>query len=250
MKIASIVRVDLVNDKTGHHSHIDWEWILTLNGSCDVVIEDTYYPCRKGTVISIPPEIVHYNANNNNATHIGIRIRNFISPVGNRVSVFQDDSAGTFASIAEIAFRQFYQNNTTEVTNALCQALYAMFFHTDSVSIENIEIEKAIHLFDASFTNPEFSAADIISQSYYSEAHFRMLFKKETGMTPVEYLTKLRINYAKNLLSTKAFPHASLSEIALYSGFYDSRYFSRIFKKNYGCSPAKFRTYFKHQDTL
>jgi AraC-like DNA-binding protein len=62
-------------------------------------------------------------------------------------------------------------------------------------------------------------------------------FKKATGLTPSRYLTRLRMNRAKQLLMM---PELSLKEIATHVGFQDELYFSRVFKNVEGVSPTIF----------
>ena len=66
-------------------------------------------------------------------------------------------------------------------------------------------------------------------------------FKKAYSVTPFHYLLKLRIQYAKHLLTD--FPKLSVNEIAQCSGFHDTSYFCRIFKRFEYCSPGEFRQY-------
>lgn len=71
------------------------------------------------------------------------------------------------------------------------------------------------------------------SRSYICHA-----FKKETGRTPHEHLTAVRIRSAKSLL---LYSNLSISEIAFSVGFNDSNYFSNTFKKCVGVSPRDYR---------
>ena len=70
-----------------------------------------------------------------------------------------------------------------------------------------------------------------------SEYHFIRKFKKETGLTPLQYKTKIVINKAIELLETT---NLNILEIARMLGFDDSLYFSRVFKKETGTSPKKY----------
>lgn len=67
---------------------------------------------------------------------------------------------------------------------------------------------------------------------------FRKEFKKVTGFSPIQYQIQLRINKAKNLLSTTNLP---LKQIALQLGFESNNYFSRIFRQKAAMTPAEFR---------
>jgi two-component system response regulator YesN len=57
-------------------------------------------------------------------------------------------------------------------------------------------------------------------------------------MTPIAYLTRYRITKAKALLTTTA---QSITTIALAVGFADSGYFSRVFRREVGMTPERFR---------
>ena len=67
--------------------------------------------------------------------------------------------------------------------------------------------------------------------------YFRKLFKKEMGISPLKYLTQIRISHAKRLLRLKHRSGMSIQEISWLSGFQDSLYFSRVFKKVTGVPP-------------
>jgi two-component system response regulator YesN len=72
----------------------------------------------------------------------------------------------------------------------------------------------------------------------YSTNYISNLFKKETGITLIEYTTRIRIESAKKLITTT---DKKLYEIANQSGFYDANYFSTVFKKIVGISPSKYK---------
>ncbi len=72
-----------------------------------------------------------------------------------------------------------------------------------------------------------------------SVSRFMRFFKKSTGMTFVSYLTHVRVNLAAEMLRS---PEQSISEIAAATGFSDQSYFGRVFRKQFGMSPMKFRS--------
>jgi YesN/AraC family two-component response regulator len=82
------------------------------------------------------------------------------------------------------------------------------------------------------------SISGISNQFNVNANYISQLFKKETGKTFTEYLFKLRIDYACQLLTTT---DLALIEIAGKAGYEDYFYFSRIFKRIMGKTPSAYR---------
>ena len=72
-----------------------------------------------------------------------------------------------------------------------------------------------------------------------SPSYFSKVFKEEMGCTFSSYLNELRIDKSKALLLSGS---ASIMEICAQVGFEDQSYFTKVFKKRTGVTPAKFRT--------
>lgn len=68
--------------------------------------------------------------------------------------------------------------------------------------------------------------------------YFHKIFKNSLGITPREYLTKIRLNSAKSLLLSTVL---SVEEISLKCGFDSASYFIKLFKKEYAITPALYR---------
>jgi len=71
-----------------------------------------------------------------------------------------------------------------------------------------------------------------------SEGHLARCFRQETGITPMAYLNRYRVNQARAILTTS---DESITAVALAVGFSDSNYFSRVFRQEAGCSPLVYR---------
>ena len=71
-----------------------------------------------------------------------------------------------------------------------------------------------------------------------SEPHYRALFVKSYGKSPVDYITERRINGVVYLLDNT---DKTLEEIAELTGFCDAYYMTRQFKKIMGTTPGKYR---------
>jgi AraC-like DNA-binding protein len=72
----------------------------------------------------------------------------------------------------------------------------------------------------------------------YSPRHFRRVFREAMATTPHDYLVKLRLGRAMRALSGS---DASITDVALASGFGDANYFSHTFRKHTGLSPGRYR---------
>jgi len=71
-----------------------------------------------------------------------------------------------------------------------------------------------------------------------SKVHFARVFKQITGIPPVQFMLRIRIDRAKELLDFTDMP---IAEIAEASGFQDQNYFARTFRKSIGMSPTQYR---------
>ena len=68
----------------------------------------------------------------------------------------------------------------------------------------------------------------------------RRLFQRSCGVTPLGYLTELRLNRAAQLLGCSDRSGLSVIDIARACGYRDALYFSRMFKRKFGVSPIHY----------
>lgn len=78
----------------------------------------------------------------------------------------------------------------------------------------------------------------LAEQICISKDHFIRLFKKEIGITPVQYINQKKIEKAQLLLATEKL---SVKEIAFMLSFSDYTYFNRLFKRYTGVSPQEYK---------
>ena len=82
-------------------------------------------------------------------------------------------------------------------------------------------------------TVPTLAAAVHLDPSYFS-----LLFRRVTGVPPLRYVIRRRLDRSFELLSTTAMP---LREVAQRCGFSDALYFSRAFRRSQGVPPTEYR---------
>lgn len=99
----------------------------------------------------------------------------------------------------------------------------------------------AVEYIHANFKDPDLSAAAICQSAGIGQTNFRMLFQKHYQKTPVEYITDLRLEWARNLIASGV----SVEQAAGESGFNDPKYFARTVKKHWGCTPRQWKNYGK-----
>lgn len=78
----------------------------------------------------------------------------------------------------------------------------------------------------------------LAAQGGITLSHFRAVFKKHTGLSPVDYLNRARIMRALELLQTS---DLAISEIAAQVGYPNSSNLITLFAQRVGCSPSQFR---------
>ncbi len=87
------------------------------------------------------------------------------------------------------------------------------------------------------FSEHDFDYKAMCEKSELSYDYFKELFIKQYGVSPVKYITALRIEKAKELLITGRY---TISQIAMECGFDNVYYFSTVFKKHTGTPPSKY----------
>jgi len=86
--------------------------------------------------------------------------------------------------------------------------------------------------------NASCTLADLAAAAHVSPIYFHSVFKSVHGITPLSYLTQLRMERAKILLQTRSMTPAQIAEAC---GFASETYFTTVFKKHFGITPRQFR---------
>lgn len=97
-------------------------------------------------------------------------------------------------------------------------------------------IAQLMALIEKNLSNPDLTADDIATEMALSHTLFYEKVRKLLGIPPANLLRNCRMQKAKTLLLEGG---KSINEISLLCGFSDTKYFSTVFKKYYGCPPSK-----------
>lgn len=116
-------------------------------------------------------------------------------------------------------------------------ALIGNSIAVSETKVEPDSVKKARSYIEENYDRP-ISLKEAASVVNTSVRYFCKVFKNYTGITFVDYLTRLRIEKSKSLLIN---PHRRISEVAFEVGFESLTQFNRSFKKYTGKTPTKYR---------
>ncbi|MBQ2453727.1 MAG: helix-turn-helix transcriptional regulator [Lachnospiraceae bacterium] len=247
------------------HWHSNPEIIMPLKSGYDVILGETKYSLGEDDIIFISSSTIH----------------NLIAPPKGERLIFQPDfslittlpelsSAVTMLSPAIV----IWKDKDTDIAPRLKELLlniekeYYSKTPLAGANIYSMLIEMLVTIgrkyststagFDVSrdkqqeyaekfmevceYINAHFSEdlklEDVAEMAGFSKFHFTRLFKQFTGKTFYRYVNLKRIEHAEMLLTE---PSASVTEIAIHSGFSSLPAFVRMFKLIKGCTPTEFR---------
>lgn len=114
--------------------------------------------------------------------------------------------------------------------------------HLDQMSVGKVNINSGplayITGFIKSNINEDIKLGVLSEKACMSKATFYRSFKKEYGISPLEYIISEKIKLAKSLLAN---PKNTLKSVAFECGFHDVNYFVRLFKKIESITPGQYQ---------
>lgn len=218
-------------------------FLLFDGGECDVIYGNEQIHIGAGALLYLPTGSTHKVIAPERSLHF-YRINFTMTDLsdGEHI-VFSDEpiliSADTPRSIfslsAEMCKNTLIENGIFKNLSAMSEILDYMR-HVIKKN-DSRKISDAIYYVENHYTE-DIDVDYLASMSYLSRAQLFRLFKKEVGMSPIEYKNSLRLKKAEELL---AFHDCTVSEISELVGFENCCYFSRAFKAHTGLSPLEYR---------
>jgi len=109
--------------------------------------------------------------------------------------------------------------------------------HQDKLTDSNNAIHAVTNFIKENINNP-INLKALSDKANMSTTSFYRYFKRELGMSPIEFILNEKIKHAKQLLKN---PHIQVNEVCFMSGFEDCNYFIRLFKKHEGITPKQYQ---------
>ena len=233
------------------HYHIGFEIGVCLEGEGIFIIDDKIYRFSRNSITFIPSSIPHIAQSLNDSPskwkYLTIDWEKLFGY--KEISIFPNivNNNDNMALLVELIYKEVekkesdYLSVVTHLFKALFQQLMRYVttesaqHHADS---DNDKIYAAICFISSNY-NQKFSIDNLAAANNYSVNYFRKIFKKYTGMSPLDYIINFRLQVASSLLRNTS---KSILEIAEDSGFQTLSSFNRYFKKKYGTTPSKWRS--------
>ncbi len=225
-----------------------------------IVCNEKIYPIKKGALCFIGGQRHHYTLPDGASTYVRSKvfassdelrkILSYFPQKENTAQIFSDDSF-VYAEISA-KDRSKVEALFDEISLYINDAKYgnAVFFSCytrllvyisqnvlDVISLPHGSIYKAVEYINSNIGN-SIGINDICEYAHMSKYHFCRTFKKNTGLTVMEYILKTRIVLAKNMLVRE---RISISDISEQCGFSSISYFCRVFKEDTGLTPLQYR---------
>ncbi len=253
-KTGIVVTDRILKEDFPGHSHDYYEIEYIISGKGYININDVQYPIKENTLffftpldfekieidgdvkllnISFCPEWIHESIATELISYTVIN--DYIFPYTERIC---DE------------YRKNKRFNQTIIENMLTIMLVDISRNIREKEIKqgnryDKNIRKAINYMHLNFKNNT-TLNEVAKITYLSPAYFSTTFKKSTNMSFLQYLTDLRLKYARRLLiNTKM----SITDICYNSGFSSFSNFSRLFKEKYKMTPKVYRKLYSNPTT-
>lgn len=223
----------------GEHVHGGCE-VICASGRGEIACGVKKFAYKKGDVVVVSRQTAHVNS----GADMCVLLENALLPACG-VCVVGGRGAEEIAWVCARA-RAYREEGgraaavALDGLGALLRALIAAYCggndYSPAVKTVLAEIEKGV-------SDSTFSLENALRALPLNYDYVRKLFKSEVGQTPLAYLTGRRMSLAREIMLSGAanrYSDFTVSQISEMCGFAEPLYFSRVFKKYYGVSPAAF----------
>lgn len=215
-----------------HHSHLYAQIVIPLFLPQFIQTADADYLIAESTLLFLPPNCPHKYRSEIGNRALLINVPNTLikkTDMNNLNEGIHMPIDENIQRLIQVIIHEIEEYPESTSVNFLFFFLYDKIVEKrTSKSIEYISkhYEESIHI------------ADLAEIEHYNVNYYREWFKKQTGMRPKEYIQKLRIEKAKELLASTEY---SISKIANQVGYDYSSSFLRAFKTVEGITPNHYR---------
>ena len=247
---------------TTAHIHAEIEILYIVSGSWRVSVSDKHYVAESGDIIIVNPFEVHALkrlSDNPSSTLCICAAPSLLADKelsaeltsGDKTAVRHIKYAEAFSREIVDCFKKTYSavENNSPALRLESSAYLSLIFSRLVISglIESRVMRGKKESFSSKVQDylskhymENITSENIAEELFYTQSYFCRLFKKQFGISFLEYLSMYRVSLAKAMLEN---PSLKVSAVAEAVGFLDSAYFSRCFKRLVGVCPSEYKKY-------
>ena len=130
----------------------------------------------------------------------------------------------------------WHQKHSSNEIKSITYKVLTSIADSKAASASGDVLSEMLEYMNEKFSDPEFDITELCRKFYTSSATVRRRFSEGLHTSPKQYLMKIRLDAAIDLLAEG---NHSVKTVALMCGFADEKYFSRIFREKYGRAPSE-----------
>lgn len=208
------------------------------------------FDCDGKTVTAQPeqllyiPSSAHYHSVTEGESLLCIHFNN-LSPTGKqRLEVLPLENAPQIEALLTEMYQVWSQKKQgyfLRCSSMLYELIYLVNLQQQDQYVHamdpNSKIKESVDYIHANYRKEQISVSKLAAISAVSETYFRKIFARVYAVSPCQYINNLKLEYAAQLLQSGLY---TVTEAGERSGFPDSKYFSKLFKRRYGQTPSAF----------
>ena len=235
------------------HVHNHMELFFIVGGKGQFLIEDQLYPVDVNNLVIINPNVTHteVSLNAQPLEYIvlgieGIELANSNTSNG-QFSILDHYESVEISGCLRNILREMEQKNTgyEDVCQAYMEILIIRLMRTTTLAVPtepqtistNRQCAAVRRYIDLHFKEA-LTLEQLAEEGHMNKFYLSHTFKREYGISPINYMISRRIDESKYLLAET---DLSMSQIAQLLGFSSPSYFSQIFHRTQGISPKEYR---------
>lgn len=242
--------VGAVDDSVGFSSRSvrnDYYMMYILKGSMNIEFDEFKGVISAGDLLIMRPgtEYVYYAEKGDGINYLWLHftgsnaekmIQNVSVPLNN---ICYCGQIGSMVEYWKKMFHEFVLNDKyfTQMTTTLFTEILTVFSRRINDFNEKNRLLKSVLYIHENYRK-KIKVSFLASMENLSESHYRTVFARLFGESPMEYITARRIEAAEYMLENS---DKKLTEISTLVGYNDVYYFGRQFKRKIGISPGKYR---------
>ena len=240
------------------HAHSHTELFFIVSGKGQFLIQDQIFPVGINDLVIINPNVIHTEDSLNAQP-----LEYIVLGIGGIELATTENSNGRFCILdhfesAEISsclrniLREMEQKNTgyQDICQAYMEILIIRLMRNTAMTLQaepqgntgNRQCANVKRYIDLHFKE-SLTLEQLAEEAHMSKYYLSHAFKREYGISPINYMISRRIDESKYLLAET---DLSMSQIAQLLGFSSLSYFSQVFRKENNTSPMEFRQNARH----